>query len=84
MSLDWMPRDDSPKDHFIHGDDHWGTEAPSVIFEKRPLRDPSGEVVPDLYVGWVTLNNIRINIHLKLMLLRIMLYAVQALAVLRD
>ena len=57
MSLDWMPRDDGPKDHALHTDAHWGTEAPSVIFEKRPLTDPNGEVIDDLYVGWVQLNN---------------------------
>ena len=57
MSLDWMPRDDSPKDHLIHSDEHWGIEAPCVIFEKRPLMDPKGNEVPGLYVGWVQLNN---------------------------
>ena len=59
MTLDWMPRDDGPKDHLIHSDMHWGTEAPSVIFEKRPLKDPAGTVVDDLFVGWIQLNNPR-------------------------
>ncbi len=59
MTLDWMPRDDGAKNHLLHGDQHWGTEAPSVIFEKRPLKNPAGEVVDDLFVGWIQLNNPR-------------------------
>ncbi len=59
MSLDWMPRDDEKKDHLIHSDEHFGTEPPCVVFEKRPLTDPGGTVVDDLYVGWIRLNNPR-------------------------
>jgi 6-oxo-cyclohex-1-ene-carbonyl-CoA hydrolase len=57
MSLDWMPRDNHPKDHLVHSDAHFGTEAPCVVYEKRPLRDPAGNVVDGLFVAWVRLNN---------------------------
>lgn len=57
MSLDWMPRDNEQKDHLLHTDVHWGTEEPSVVYEKRPLTDPAGKEIKDLYVGWIRLNN---------------------------
>ncbi|MGD8387056.1 MAG: 6-oxocyclohex-1-ene-1-carbonyl-CoA hydratase [Desulfobacteraceae bacterium] len=57
MALEWMPRENSPKDHALHTDVHWSTEAPSVIYEKRPLKDPEGNVVDGLYVAWITMNN---------------------------
>ena len=57
MALDWMPRDNHKKDHGLHGEAHWGQQAPSVVFEKRPLTDPQGRAVPDLYVAWIRLNN---------------------------
>lgn len=57
MSLDWMPRDSEKKDHLLHTDVHWGSEEPSVVYEKRPLTDLAGKEVKDLYVGWIRLNN---------------------------
>ncbi|MCL5942256.1 MAG: 6-oxocyclohex-1-ene-1-carbonyl-CoA hydratase [Actinobacteria bacterium] len=57
MSLDWLPRDNELKNHALHGPEHWGTEAPCTIYEKRPLTSPAGEVVDGLYVAWITLNN---------------------------
>ena len=59
MSLDWLPRDDEPKDHRVGGEQYWGTHdnPPCTVVEKKPLRDPDGKVVDDLYVAWVTLNN---------------------------
>ena len=57
MSLAWMPREDEVKDHERYGSEHWGTQAPSTLYEKRPLKDPKGNVVKGLYVAWVTLNN---------------------------
>ena len=59
MSLDWMPRDNDPKDHMLHTDAHWGTDAdaPCVVYEKRPLTDPKGNVQDGLYVAWIRLNN---------------------------
>ena len=57
MALEWMPRDNEIKDHALHTDVHWGTEAPCVVYEKRPLTDPKGNVVDGLYVSWIRLNN---------------------------
>lgn len=57
MSLDWLPRDNNPKDHLLHTDVHWSKEAPGVIYEKRPLTDPQGKPVEDLFVSWIILNN---------------------------
>jgi 6-oxo-cyclohex-1-ene-carbonyl-CoA hydrolase len=59
MDLDWMPRDNEPKNHLLHTDAHWGTDAdaPCVVYEKRPLTDPKGKVQEGLYVAWIRLNN---------------------------
>ena len=57
MALEWMPRQNDKKDHLIHSSAHWGTEAPCVVFEKRPLKDPGGKEVPGLFVAWIRLNN---------------------------
>jgi 6-oxocyclohex-1-ene-carbonyl-CoA hydrolase len=57
MGLEWMPRENGLKDHSRHGKEWWGTEAPSTVYEKRPLKDPKGNVVPGLYTAWIRLNN---------------------------
>jgi len=57
MSLEWIPRDNEVKDHILHKSPYWGSEAPSVIYEKRPLVDPKGNVQDGLFVAWITLNN---------------------------
>jgi 6-oxo-cyclohex-1-ene-carbonyl-CoA hydrolase len=59
MALDWIPRDNEPKNHLLHTDAHWGTDAdaPCVVYEKRPLTDPKGKVQEGLYVAWIRLNN---------------------------
>jgi 6-oxo-cyclohex-1-ene-carbonyl-CoA hydrolase len=58
MSLDWIPRDNSLKNHQLYGDEHFGTVAPCTMFEKKPLVDPNtGKTVDGLYTAWVTLNN---------------------------
>lgn len=57
MSLDWLPRDNGIKNHALFGTEHWGTEAPCTIYEKRPIIDPEGNVVDDLFTAWITLNN---------------------------
>lgn len=59
MSLDWMPREGGKKDHNRYGKEHWGTmdKPPCVVYEKRPLKDPQGNVMKGLSVAWVTLNN---------------------------
>jgi len=57
MGLEWMPREHEKKDHFRFTDQHWGTQAPCVVYEKRPLKDAKGNVVKGLYVAWIILNN---------------------------
>ena len=59
MALDWMPRDDEKKNHSLHENGHWGSEAPCVVFEKKPLQDPSGKTIDGLYTAWIRLNNPR-------------------------
>ncbi len=34
----------------------WGTEAPCTVYEET-FEGPQGNVIPGLYVAWVTLNN---------------------------
>ncbi len=57
MALEWVPRDNEKKDHMLHTDVHWGTEAPCVVYEKRPITDPEGNVKEGLYTAWIRLNN---------------------------
>ena len=59
MALDWLPRDHEIKDHDLWGDEFFGTEPPSVMYEKRPVVDPEGKPVEGLYSAWVILNNPR-------------------------
>lgn len=49
MSLDWLPRDDVLKDHDMGGDEFLGTEAPCIVYEKKPIVDPEGKTVEGLY-----------------------------------
>lgn len=57
MSLDWLPREHELKNHDLWGDEFFGADAPSVIFEKRPILNPKGGRIDDLYSAWITLNN---------------------------
>lgn len=57
MGLEWMPREHGKKNHFRFTDQHWGKEAPCVIYEKRPLKDLKGNEIKGLYVAWIILNN---------------------------
>jgi 6-oxo-cyclohex-1-ene-carbonyl-CoA hydrolase len=58
MALDWLIRDDEIKNHQIFGDEHFGTEAPCTMYEKKPLVNPdTGKVIDGLYTAWITLNN---------------------------
>ncbi len=61
MSLDWIPRENEPKNHFLWEDEHFGGEgdAPCTIYEKRPVVDPKGNEVKGLYTAWIILNNPR-------------------------
>ncbi|RLA19454.1 MAG: 6-oxocyclohex-1-ene-1-carbonyl-CoA hydratase, partial [Gammaproteobacteria bacterium] len=59
MSLDWLPRDDELKDHGVGGEQFWGSHdgAPCTVYELKPLYDPKGNEIDDLFVAWITLNN---------------------------
>ena len=57
MTLEWLPRDNSSKDHILMGPEHWGTEAPCTVYEKKPLTSPDGKMIDGLYVAWIRLNN---------------------------
>ncbi len=57
MSLDWLKKDKEIKDHLIWGKEHWGTEPPCTMYEKRPILDPSGKEIEGLYTAWIILNN---------------------------
>ena len=52
-----MPREGGLKDHSGHGKQWWGTEAPCTVYEKVPLKDPKGNVIPGLYNAVIRLNN---------------------------
>ncbi|MFC1946743.1 6-oxocyclohex-1-ene-1-carbonyl-CoA hydratase [Chloroflexota bacterium] len=58
MALDWIPREGGIKDHNLWGMELFGTEAPCVIYEEKPIVDPrSGEEAKGLHSVWITLNN---------------------------
>ncbi|MFZ5645993.1 MAG: 6-oxocyclohex-1-ene-1-carbonyl-CoA hydratase [Bacillota bacterium] len=51
------PRQTDIKDHDLFTEEHFGKEAPCVIYEKKPVLDPAGNPVDGLYSAWVVLNN---------------------------
>jgi 6-oxo-cyclohex-1-ene-carbonyl-CoA hydrolase len=57
MALDWLPRDNETKNHALWGEEHFGKEAPCVIYEKRPVLDEQRKEIEGLYSAWVILNN---------------------------
>ncbi|MEW5937812.1 MAG: 6-oxocyclohex-1-ene-1-carbonyl-CoA hydratase [Candidatus Thermoplasmatota archaeon] len=58
MALDWLQREDVLKDHkLFEGEKYWGTAPPCTMYEKKPVLDPSGNEIEDLYSAWITLNN---------------------------
>jgi len=59
MTLEWLPRDNEIKNHALFGEEHWGSEAPCTVYEKRPVLDKAGKPVDGLYNAWITLNNPR-------------------------
>jgi hypothetical protein len=51
MSLDWLVRDNEVKDHQLFGDEHFGTEPPCTMYEKKPLFNPAtGEATTKLRI----------------------------------
>ena len=59
VDLNKWPRQEGIVDHHLYGDEHFGTEAPCILYEKKPVFDPGGNAVEGLYTAWVTLNNPR-------------------------
>ncbi|MGD8703617.1 MAG: enoyl-CoA hydratase-related protein, partial [Desulfosarcina sp.] len=57
--LSWLPRESGIKNHHLWGEELFSSEAPGVMFEKRPVLDPSGNVVEGLFSAWIILNNPR-------------------------
>ncbi len=57
--LNWLPRESGEKNHHLWGDEHFSSEAPGVIFEKKPIMDPKGNEIEGVYSAWITLNNPR-------------------------
>lgn len=57
MALEWLRRDNELKDHSLLGEEHFGKEAPSVIYERRPILDLQGKPVAGLHAAWIWLNN---------------------------
>ena len=45
------------KNHDLFNDEHFGTTAPSVRYEKKPVIDPEGKNIDKVYSVWITLNN---------------------------
>lgn len=44
-------------DHDLWKDEHFGTDAPCVKYELKPLVDPHGEAIEGLNSAWIVLNN---------------------------
>jgi len=57
MALEWLRKDDELKDHRLLDDRHFGKDAPSIVYEERPVRDESGKAIDGLYSAWIWLNN---------------------------
>jgi len=57
MELFKWPRQTDIKDHDLFSEEHFGKEAPCVIYEKKPVLDPNGNPVEGLYNAWIILNN---------------------------
>ncbi|MCK7504748.1 MAG: enoyl-CoA hydratase-related protein [Desulfobacterales bacterium] len=55
--LSWLPRESGLKNHSLWGTEHFSDKPPGVIYEKKPILDPQGNPVKDLYSAWITLNN---------------------------
>ncbi|MBW2368501.1 MAG: 6-oxocyclohex-1-ene-1-carbonyl-CoA hydratase [Deltaproteobacteria bacterium] len=55
--LSWLPSESSAKDHYLWKEEHFSTEAPGVIYEKKPITDQQGNPVDGLFSAWIILNN---------------------------
>jgi 6-oxo-cyclohex-1-ene-carbonyl-CoA hydrolase len=57
MALEWLRRDNELKDHQLFDNSHFGKDAPTVIYEERPIVDDKGAKADGLYAAWIWLNN---------------------------
>jgi 6-oxo-cyclohex-1-ene-carbonyl-CoA hydrolase len=57
MALEWLRRENGLKDHALFDQSHYGEQAPSVIYEERPVQDDKGKAVEGLFSAWIWLNN---------------------------
>ena len=57
MALEWLRRDNELKDHQLFDNSHFGKEAPTVMYEERPVMDDKGQAAAGLYSAWIWLNN---------------------------
>ncbi|HMM55351.1 MAG TPA: 6-oxocyclohex-1-ene-1-carbonyl-CoA hydratase [Candidatus Desulfobacillus sp.] len=57
MALEWLRRDNELKDHQLFDNSHFGKDAPTIIYEERPITDEKGARVDGLYSAWIWLNN---------------------------
>lgn len=55
--LSWIPREKGEKNHCLWGEEHFSSQAPGVIFEKKPILDAKGNPVEGIYSAWIILNN---------------------------
>jgi 6-oxo-cyclohex-1-ene-carbonyl-CoA hydrolase len=55
--LDWLPKDTEIKNHDLWGDEYFSAEAPSIIYELRPVKDAKGDPVRGLNTAWIIMNN---------------------------
>lgn len=55
--LSWLPRESGEKNHHLWDQEHFSSEAPGVIYEKKPILDANGNEVEGLYSAWIILNN---------------------------
>ncbi|MBI3373701.1 MAG: 6-oxocyclohex-1-ene-1-carbonyl-CoA hydratase [Betaproteobacteria bacterium] len=57
MTLEWLRRDNTLKNHQLFDGGHFGKGAPGVIYEERAVADEQGKVADGLYSAWIWLNN---------------------------
>jgi 6-oxo-cyclohex-1-ene-carbonyl-CoA hydrolase len=57
MALNWLRRNNELKDHRLFDNSHFGKDAPTVLYEERPVLDDKGQKVEGLYSAWIWLNN---------------------------
>ena len=51
MALNGCREKTEEKNHDRYGSEHWGTQAPCTVYEKRPLKDPKGKCRPRALCG---------------------------------